>query len=135
MDNKTRKKWNDHPKWLRVATYVSLGILVLMILVSAIAGGGKTEEQKKAPETATIPYELVEEKDISHQYCKRVTYKIKVADDANKDAVEATEQKIINDNKSNWEDITVWTYKNSDTNEFIKNNGFTVDMAEYSTCQ
>jgi len=86
-------------------------------------------------DSSPAAYEIVEEKNISYANCRRVAYKIKVADGASPESVEAAQQQIIDEQISNWDDITVWTYNESDTDEYIKNSRFTVDMAEYSTCQ
>ena len=102
-----------------------------------------TSEQQEKPETENtepqqiepLEYSLVEEKDISYAGCRRVSYKIKVADDANSEAVKATQQKLIDDKKGSWDDITVFTYNQSESDETIKNSGFTVDMAEYTACE
>jgi hypothetical protein len=122
-----RKEWSELTKKEKTIGSSIFGAIVLIIMIAILGSGGSKQN--------TLAYTLVEEKDISIQNCKRVTYKIKVADGSDVEAVKATSQKLIDDNKSKWEDITVWTYKDSETDEFIKNNGYTVDMAEYSTCK
>lgn len=122
-----RKNWKEMSKAEKVATTI-VALVVAFIFIGIVAAATSSKSD-------TAAYTVVEEKDISIENCSRVTYKIKLADDTTTDTVKATEQKLIDDNKSTWNDITVWTYKNSESDEFIKNNAYTVDMAEYSTCK
>jgi len=80
-----------------------------------------------------IPYRIIEEEDISYLGCKRVGIRIVVPDNSDKTNVESVMEKIINDNKSKWSDITVWAFKYSEEDQIGK-IGHTMGMKEYSTC-
>ena len=142
-----RKTWDEMSKQEKIIAAVIFAV-IMVVVIAMFSGGSDTQTnqsqdnstttqqaQETEPVIEPVEYTIVEEKDISFLDCSRVTYKIKVADDADPEAVKATEQQIIDEKKSTWDDITVWTYNNSESDEFIKNNAFTVDMAEYSTCE
>ena len=113
-------------------------LAVVAIATLALAGCGASPSEPEATptpaprETATmdapspkpanpVAYEVVEEKDFSYSNCRRVGYKIKVADGTSPESVDATQQQIIDENRSSWDDITVWTYNESDTDDYVKN--------------
>lgn len=139
-----RKQWSEMSKKEKIVGVIIVAVIAFVI-IGVFSGVSETDtnqaevnnNEPAQSQTTVEPlaYTLVEEKDISYQGCSRVAYKIKVADDADSEAVKATGQKIIEDNKAQWDDITVWSYNESESDEFVKNNGFTVDMAEYSTCE
>ncbi len=130
-----KKSWSEMSKVERIIAISIVAIVTFIIMAVAAGGGSKEDTNQKTSSVEPASYTLVEENDISILNCKRTTFKVKVADDASIESVKAMGQKIIDDNKSKWQDITVWSYKNSETDEFVKNNGYTVDMAEYSTCK
>lgn len=120
--------------------------IVIFLFVFALSGCAaietkQTEQTEVKTAETTIPepikeisYKIVSETDNSYAGCKRVGIRIVVPDDSEKIEVEAVITKIIDGNKSKWEDITVWAYKNSEEN-LIGNIGFTMGMKEYSTCK
>jgi len=81
-----------------------------------------------------ISYRIVMNEDISYLGCKRGNIKIVVPDNANKTDVDYILQKIIDDNKSKWDDITVWAYKYSEEQQ-IDRLPYSMGMKEYSICK
>jgi hypothetical protein len=81
-----------------------------------------------------IPYRVVTEEDISYAGCKRSSFRIVVPDDSEKTEVETVMKKIINSNKAQWDDITVWAYKDSEE-DMVGKVGHTMGMMEYSICK
>jgi len=123
------------------------GVLLFFVLVGVLAGEPQQQNQNtetveqpvaqttdNSPAQEVLDYTLVEEKDVSYAGCKRVTYKIKVADGADINDVKATEEKIIESNKQEWDDITVWTYNKSESDESVMQGIYTVSTSDYSAC-
>ena len=81
-----------------------------------------------------IPYKIIDEEDISYAGCKRVGIRIIVPDDVNKTDVSYILKKIIDNNKSKWNDITVWAYKYSEGQQ-VGQIPYTMGMEEYSICE
>lgn len=98
------------------------------------AGFTMLETSKLVSLKQEISYKIIEEEDIFYLGCKRVGIRIVVPDDANKIDVDYILGKIINDNKSKWDDITVWAYKYSEEQQVGK-IPYTMGMKEYSICK
>jgi len=96
-------------------------------------GSPSEQAENTQPQNQLLAYTIVEEEDISYLNCKRVGIRVTVPDDAQEGDVNFTLDKIIEDNKSEWEDITVWAYKNSEEAQ-VGTIGYTKGMREYSTC-
>lgn len=107
-------------------------LLFFVVLPSCMALIGN--EDKAIPEQATLPYRVVEEKDISYGGCKRVGIKIVVPDDAVRADIDQTMDYVISSKKSAWKDITVWAYRFSEE-ELAPTMGQTMGMREYSKCR
>lgn len=120
-----------------------LGLLILggyWLATSLFSGDNDTEQstiqqQEETPTIKPTSFELVEEKDISFAGCKRVQYKVKVDPASNNESVSAMQDGLIESNKSEWDDITVFTYSNEKDDESIKLGIYDIDKAEYSTCE
>ena len=90
-------------------------------------------EEKQSSAVKEVPYRIIEKEDISYAGCKRIGIRIVVPDDANKTDVDYTLKKIVDDNKSKWDNITVWAYKYSEEKQVGKIAN-TMGMKEYSVC-
>lgn len=82
-----------------------------------------------------LDYTVVEKSQSSEDGCDSAVFKIKVAEGADDIQVEATEQDVISENKEGLDQLTVLTYEATDTDEFIRNNDFTVSKSVYGTCE
>jgi len=119
-------------------------LLVVIIIVLIGAGCGEIKETQpeqqlkqppqEQPARKEVPYKIVEEEDISYLGCKRIGIRIVVPDEADKADVDYTLEKIINNYRSDWDDITVWAYKYSEE-EQVGTIPYTMGMKEYSTCE
>jgi len=94
----------------------------------------KQEEPKEETKKEPLPYEIFEEKDISYAGCKRTAISILVPDNSTQDDVDYTLETIINAHKNEWQDITVWAWKQSEK-DIVGKTSFTMGMKEYSTCE
>lgn len=92
--------------------------------------GAETEKSQKE----TVKYEIVEEKDISYAGCKRVGIHIIVPDDSDKEKVKNTTEEIVENKKSEWQDITIWVLKDSEKDQIGK-IAATMGIEEYSECK
>ena len=81
-----------------------------------------------------ISYKIITRQDISFQHCKRLAIRIVVPDSANKIDVDFILRKLIDKNKSKWDDITVWAYRYSEKKQVGK-IPYTMGMKEYSICK
>jgi hypothetical protein len=81
-----------------------------------------------------IPYKIITEENISYLGCKRVKIRITVPDNSEKSDVDYILEKLINENKSRWDDITVFAYKYSGEQE-IRTIPYSMGTKEYSTCK
>lgn len=136
---------------MKKSTYILGGIIVLIIIIAiASSGGGKKETEpeqqlpqeqaqeqtqvEQEPASKVVSYKIIEEEDISYSGCKRVGIRIVVPDEADKADVNYTLKKIIDSYKADWQDITVWAYKDSEE-EQVGKIPYTMGMKEYSTCE
>lgn len=109
---------------MKIILLIIGGIVITIFIIGLIASGS----------TSAAPYDVVQKQDISYQGCKRVTYKITVPNDSSEQEIELTMKKIIDDSKNQWQDITVWAYKDSEK-DIAVNSPYTKGMKEYSECK
>jgi len=136
------------PIWKRKWVWIVVILFIIIISVGDSDNEKNNLEQQssqeqnqqqveidKTPEPTRkeVSYKIIEEEDISYMGCKRIGVRIVVPDDSNKADVSYTLQKIVNDYKSDWDDITVWAYKYSEESQVGKII-YTMGMKEYSTC-
>ncbi len=124
--------------------YIIAGIIALVVIIVIVSRGEEKKEikpeqqlQKPSQEQSTrkeVDYKIIEEEDISYLGCKRTGIRIVVPDEALKVDVSYTLGKIIDNYKSDWDDITVWAYKYSEEQQIGK-IPYTMGMKEYSTCE
>lgn len=122
---------------------ISSAVIIFLIIGSFLDVSGGSEKDsannentvEKAPDPviSAASYEIVENNDISYGGCRRVGIKIIVPDDSEKQSIDLTLTNIINANKLEWQDITVWAYRNSEK-EKVGLIGNTMGMKEYSEC-
>jgi hypothetical protein len=128
MDNQEVKKKPFYKKWW---VWV-LAVFALFIIIGEI-GSPSEQAGDTQPQLQLLAYKIIEQEDVSYLNCKRVGIRVTVPDDAQKGDVNFTLDKIIDDNKSKWDDITVWAYKNSEETQ-VGTIGHTKGVREYSIC-
>lgn len=126
------------------------GIAIFAGLIMAIALASGTEDttnnQANNNQESTVAtseqaeveparFEIVEQQDTSYAGCKRVSYKVKVDPSSSEESVDAMQNNLLESNKSEWDDITIFTHSNENTDEVIKKSAYDIDIAEYSTCE
>ena len=126
------------------------GIAIFVGLIIAIALASGTEDttinQADTNQEATVAtteqaeveparFEIVEKSDTSYAGCKRVSYKVKVDPSSSSLSIVIMEKNLTDSNKSEWDDITIFTYSNENTDEVIKKSAYDIDTTEYSTCE
>lgn len=85
--------------------------------------------------TATIQkYEILEEQDVSYKGCKRASFKVLLPDNTTENDINSTLRAIVESKKSEWDDITIWAYKQSER-DIAPNSAYTLGMQEYSVCE
>lgn len=125
-----------------------IGITLLLgffILTTVLVGDGSVKEPtsqiqrtqtqqvvKKLP-PEKVPYKVIDEEDISYINCKRVGIRVVVPDESLPRDVGHTLRKIIEERRHNWDDITVWAYKESEESQ-VGLIPYSKGMEEYSTC-
>ncbi|MBU1083426.1 hypothetical protein KKE14_03260 [Patescibacteria group bacterium] len=107
---------------MKKVVYIVGGIIIFITILATSACSN------------SVPYKVVSEEDISYINCKRVGIKIVVPDETDASSVEPVLEKIINENKSKWDDITVWAFKYSEEAQ-VGTIPYTMGMKEYSTCK
>ena len=120
------KKW-----WFWVIIF-----FLFIIIFSSISDNPQPKNQDINQPTMTrqeVEYKIVEEMDISYLGCKRIGIKMIVPDDSDKRDVRYTSDKIIDQYKSKWNDITIWAYKYSEENQ--TDGIYTMGIQEYSICE
>lgn len=90
-------------------------------------------EKASTPLVTAAPYEIIENNDFSYGGCKRIGIKIIVPDDSKEESVDLTMSNIIDSKKSEWQDITIWAYKDSEK-EMGGLLGYTMGIKQYSEC-
>ena len=85
------------------------------------------------PAANLVSYNIVQEEDISIGGCKRIAVSVTVPDDSKATAVQNTLQSILENYKSDWEEITVWAWKDSEI-DLARKTSNTMGMKEYSIC-
>lgn len=122
---------------------MAIGIFIFIIiaccLLTLIVGASieqetvdKSSSALSTPTPTLAEYRIVEEKDISYGYCDRVTLRVVVPDGTTSDVVSNTAKKIIDDYYSNWNDITVWLFFESDESYL---GAYTAGVEEFSVCE
>lgn len=61
-------------------------------------------------EPELVNYEIVEEDDISYANCKRASFRVLVADDADQNDIDYTLEEIAHEKLIYWNDVTLWAY-------------------------
>jgi|TARA_Y100000310_G_scaffold345555_1_gene466508 hypothetical protein len=80
-----------------------------------------------------VVYRILDEENISYLNCKRVGIRIVVPDDSLQTDVDYTLGRIVQKYKINWDDVTIWAYKESET-DLVGQIGNTMGMKKYSIC-
>lgn len=124
---------------------LKIGLVMFTVLIVAIAlfSGTDTDDatenntaaDNKIVAVESASYQLVEEQDTSYAGCKRVSYKVKIDPSSSDESIRAMQDGLIESNKAQWDDITIFTYSSENTDEAIKKSAYDIDIAEYSTCQ
>ena len=126
-------------KILLISIIIAISFLIIMFIDSykkiqsePIKDIQKQEAVKK-PLPKEITYRIIEEEDISYINCKRVGIRLVVPDNSPQTDVNYTIQEIIKKYKNNWDDITIWAYKESEESQ-VGLIPYSMGMKEYSTC-
>lgn len=88
---------------------------------------------KAAPSMAK--YRLLTQEDISYAGCKRVGIRVAVANDVATEAVDNALTRIIDEYKVDWQDITVWAYRESNAVDGADGATLADWTKEYSRCR
>lgn len=110
-----------------------VGIVVVLFIIIG-ESGTPTPKADTAQQYQLLTYKVVDKEDTSYLNCKRIGIRVTVPDDAAQGDVNYTLDQIINDYKPQWDDVTVWAYKNSEVSQ-VGSIGYTKGMREYSTCK
>ncbi len=111
-------------------------IIIFILFVVIIIVGNKepqTENYSQQPTSKEVAYTIINEEDISYINCHRVGIRIVVPNDSLQADVDYTLKLIVDKYRNSWDDITVWAYKESET-DMVGLIGYTMGMREYSTC-
>ena len=127
QEEKTKKKF--YKKWWVWA----LAVLVLFITIGE-SGAPTPQAENTQPQHQLLAYKIADQDDLSYIGCKRTGLRVAVPDDSKQPDVDFTLEKIIDDYKSEWDDITVWVYGYSEESQ-VGLIGSTKGMKEYSVCE
>ncbi len=112
-------------------------IIIFILFVVIIISGNKKETQTQntppQPSGKEIKYTIINEENTSYLNCNRVGIRIVVPDDSPLADVDYTLKIIVDKYRNSWDDITIWAYKESET-DLVGLIGYTMGMKEYSIC-
>jgi len=134
-----KQKKNRRGLKLVILIFLAIILVVAMFSEDNTSPQAQQEPQTQIRETVKrlppkeVSYRIIEEEDISYINCKRIGVRIVVPDDSLQTDVNYTLQEIVNKHKTDWDDITVWAYKDSEE-KMVGLIPYSMGIKEYSSC-
>ena len=110
----------------KINLIIPAGLLVITFLVFILLGIASSSYGKK--------YEVTDKQDLSYTNCKRVLINLLVQDDLTSDQAKDLTEKVFDDEKGNWDDISIWAYYQKDK-LFVGNTARAVAEKRQTVCE